>query len=125
MDLIKSVKDHQQNLVLVLGYCLVGLGCFFLGKASSVYTNPPEIKVDEVFSYENNNANTSVLQSEQINNNNNDVGQCEGKIKGNINSKGEKVYHVPTGQFYNRTAPELCFDSEDEANAAGFRKSSR
>ena len=46
-----------------------------------------------------------------------------GLIKGNINSKGEKIYHIPTGEFYNKTTPEAWFNTEDEAKSAGFRKS--
>lgn len=46
-------------------------------------------------------------------------------IKGNISTKGDKIYHVKGGAFYDRTNPELCFNSESEAKAAGFRKSSR
>jgi len=48
-----------------------------------------------------------------------------GKIKGNINSKGEKIYHVPGGAYYDKTIPEVWFDTEEEAQAAGFRKSKR
>lgn len=47
---------------------------------------------------------------------------CEGKIKGNISSSS-KIYHIPGGSFYKRTNPEACFDSETQAQAAGFRKS--
>lgn len=46
-------------------------------------------------------------------------------IKGNINSKGEKIYHVPGGQFYEKTIAEQWFSSEAEAKAAGYRKSKR
>ena len=49
----------------------------------------------------------------------------QGKIKGNINSKGEKIYHVPGGAFYNRTNPEAWFNTEAEAQAAGYRRSKR
>ncbi len=45
-------------------------------------------------------------------------------IKGNI-SGANKTYHVPSGSFYDRTAPEMCFTTEAEAKAAGFTKSSR
>lgn len=44
-------------------------------------------------------------------------------IKGNINSKGEKIYHVPDGRYYEQTKAEEMFCSESEAQAAGFRKS--
>ncbi|MEZ4642375.1 MAG: SH3 domain-containing protein [Chloroflexota bacterium] len=51
-------------------------------------------------------------------------------IKGNVNSSGEKIYHVPGGSFYNRTdiKPEegdRWFCTSAEAQAAGFRASSR
>lgn len=45
------------------------------------------------------------------------------QIKGNINSKGEKIYHVPGGRYYEQTKPEEWFDTEEDAIKAGFRKS--
>ena len=52
------------------------------------------------------------------------------KIKGNISGSGERIYHVPSGQYYSRTkiSPdkgESYFCSEDEATAAGWRKSQK
>ncbi|WP_025028034.1 thermonuclease family protein [Caldalkalibacillus mannanilyticus] len=46
-------------------------------------------------------------------------------IKGNINSKGEKIYHLPGGAYYDRTKEEMMFCTESEAEQAGFRRSSR
>ncbi|MBC2581920.1 thermonuclease family protein [Clostridium sp. DJ247] len=48
-----------------------------------------------------------------------------GQIKGNINSKGEKIYHVPGGAYYDRTNAEEWFNTEAEAQAAGYRRSKR
>lgn len=50
------------------------------------------------------------------------------KIKGNINSKGDRIYHVVGGESYERTridtrAGERWFCTEQEAVAAGWRKS--
>lgn len=42
-------------------------------------------------------------------------------IKGNINSKGEYIYHTRASRSYNRTIPERCFATEEDAAAAGFR----
>lgn len=42
-------------------------------------------------------------------------------IKGNINSKGEKIYHTTASRWYERTDPEEWFCSEEEAIEAGFR----
>lgn len=51
-------------------------------------------------------------------------------IKGNISSSGEKIYHVPGGAYYDQvkideSAGEMWFRTEEEAIAAGWRKSSR
>lgn len=46
-------------------------------------------------------------------------------IKGNISSLGEKIYHVPDGQYYEVTKPEEWFCTEKEAQDAGYRKSKR
>lgn len=64
----------------------------------------------------NNQESTVAGESTELN--------CEGKIKGNISSSG-KIYHVPGGAFYKRTVPEICFNTEADAQAAGFRKSKR
>lgn len=42
-------------------------------------------------------------------------------IKGNINSKGNKIYHMPGQQNYDNTDPEEMFCTTEEAEAAGFR----
>lgn len=44
-------------------------------------------------------------------------------IKGNINSSGDKIYHVESGRYYKITKPEKWFCTEQEAIDAGFRKS--
>ncbi|MCM3160191.1 thermonuclease family protein [Metabacillus litoralis] len=42
-------------------------------------------------------------------------------IKGNINSKGEKIFHTEQSPSYELTKPEAMFCTEDEARAAGYR----
>ncbi len=49
-------------------------------------------------------------------------------IKGNVNTKGERIYHVPGQKYYDDTViqpshGERWFCSEAEARAAGWRKS--
>lgn len=51
-------------------------------------------------------------------------------IKGNVNSSGEKIYHLPGGQYYDRTdikfeEGDRWFCTADEAITAGFRASER
>ncbi|XKE93783.1 thermonuclease family protein [Metaplanococcus flavidus] len=50
-----------------------------------------------------------------------DARECE--IKGNINSKGAKIYHMPGSSSYEQTNPEEWFCSEQEAIDNGFRGS--
>jgi len=69
----------------------------------------------------NKNFNTSTSTSNSLSPNSN----CN--IKGNINSKGEKIYHLPACEYYSKTVINLeqgerWFCSEDEAQAAGWRK---
>jgi micrococcal nuclease len=47
------------------------------------------------------------------------------KIKGNINSKNEKIYHMPGSAAYEQTKAEQLFCTEKEAQAAGFRKAAK
>jgi endonuclease YncB( thermonuclease family) len=56
------------------------------------------------------------------------AGSCV--IKGNISSDGERIYHVPGGQWYDETRiseskGERWFCTEAEARAAGWRRSKR
>lgn len=44
-------------------------------------------------------------------------------IKGNHSRGGEFIYHAPGGASYDRTEPEVCFATEADAQAAGFRAS--
>jgi endonuclease YncB( thermonuclease family) len=42
-------------------------------------------------------------------------------IKGNVNARGDRIYHLEGSRDYARTKPEAWFCSEDEAKSAGFR----
>ena len=46
-------------------------------------------------------------------------------IKGNINSKGEKIYHMPGSKYYDKTVPEQWFFTEQDAQNAGYRPAKR
>jgi hypothetical protein len=55
-------------------------------------------------------------------------GSAACQIKGNINSEGERIYHVPGGKWYDKTEinegkGERWFCTESEAKAAGWRPS--
>jgi len=60
--------------------------------------------------------------------NDNPPDQC--RIKGNINAKGERIYHVPGQQAYSVTRINLAkgerwFCTKAEARAAGWREALR
>ncbi len=44
-------------------------------------------------------------------------------IKGNINSENKKIYHIPSGKYYDQTKPEKWFCTEQQALDAGFKLS--
>jgi endonuclease YncB( thermonuclease family) len=58
------------------------------------------------------------------------LGSSSCDIKGNVSSKGERIYHLPGQKFYRQTKisenkGERWFCSEAEARQAGWRKSQR
>lgn len=58
----------------------------------------------------------------------NAFGNASCVIKGNISANGEKIYHLPNQRFYDETGVntskgERWFCSEEDAIAAGWRKS--
>jgi micrococcal nuclease len=68
----------------------------------------------------NNSSRNNTVASQAPNENSQESKQgCD--IKGNINSKGEKIYHTPESPYYERTKQEQWFCSEAEAVQAGFR----
>lgn len=53
-------------------------------------------------------------------------GSCN--IKGNVNTRGERIYHLPGQKYYEETEisashGERWFCSEEEARDAGWRRS--
>jgi hypothetical protein len=47
-------------------------------------------------------------------------------IKGNLTTRsGECIYHVRGGAFYEKTKPEVCFATHEDARRYGCRPSKR
>lgn len=113
--LIEAIKNHQQKLVLVVGFLLVASLGFELGQRSVPKFSQALIPAGEVKETVTEPANYTPNNSEAQPN-------CSGQIKGSASM----IYHLPGGSFYERTTkPIQCFDTEAEAKSAGFRKSSR
>ena len=48
-----------------------------------------------------------------------------GTIKGNVNREGERIYHLPGQANYDRVEADMLFETEEQAQAAGFRPAQR
>src|SRR5688572_18872448 len=97
--LTSAIKNHQQKLVLVVGFLLVALIGFELGKNSVPEPVMPEVQevkaVDQPANY---TPKSSEAQP-----------KCSGQIKGS----SSMIYHVPGGGFYDKTTkPIRCFETE-------------
>lgn len=47
-------------------------------------------------------------------------------VKGNLTSKtGDKIYHTTGQDYYNKTIPEECYKTPQDAEKAGYRHSKR
>ncbi|MDP3741043.1 MAG: hypothetical protein Q8R08_01810 [bacterium] len=117
----------EHKLALVAGYVLTA-GLFF-GLGQYLHRpDPPEIKIEEpAIDLSKLNTTPNPAPAQQVAGETTDTAydpNCEGKIKGNISAKS-KIYHMPGGASYKQTIPEMCFDTESAAVAAGFRKSLR
>ncbi|SFI99243.1 hypothetical protein SAMN05216561_1164 [Nocardioides psychrotolerans] len=44
-------------------------------------------------------------------------------VKGNLSGGGDKIFHEPGWTYYDKTTPEECFASVEDAEAAGYRPS--
>jgi hypothetical protein len=118
-------KENKQKMVYGICFVLVFIIGFGTGRFDSQY------QISKLKSYVNyttsapkNAAGDKPAASiQQVKSTTTSTPNCI--VKGNINSKGFKIYHIKGGAFYNLVKPEQCFNTEAEAVAAGFVKSSR
>jgi micrococcal nuclease len=92
---------------------------------ANTMTIPPDVMFAEKFAKleSESRANNKGLWGENKNSSSNQVSCLNPEIKGNINSRNEKIYHLPDGRYYDQTKAEEMFCTEEEAIAAGYRKS--
>lgn len=92
------------------------------GGFATNYTYPPDVKYQDQF----------LVAEGQARKDNRGLWSADCSkpcdIKGNISTNGEKIYHMPSQEYYNKTSideskGEKWFCSEDEATSAGWRKS--
>lgn len=135
---VKLVKDVSEKDMYgrLLRYVYLEDGTFYnelLVKEgyAKVSTYPPDVKYADVFveaeryARENNKGLWAITDDTSTPTPSPAPAASTGKIKGNISSSGEKIYHMPGGAYYDQTDAEEYFDTEEQAQAAGYRKSSR
>jgi hypothetical protein len=113
---LKNVFDFNFQKIKPLAISAVCFASVFIAGYGVGKSSIPQGDYVAKRSLSNYNMNNPAPTKPQINS---DASNCT--IKG---SKS-KVYHVPGGSFYDRTNPAACFASEEEAQAAGYVKSSR
>jgi len=128
-DLKSILTENKDKIVLAGCFVLVfvvgfGTGRYVGGDTAkqlqSNYTTKPAKKTTPI-------PTDTVQQSKQqvLGTATSSVPSAACVVKGNISSSGKKIYHVAGGAFYKTVKPEQCFNTPEEAEAAGFVKSSR
>ncbi len=108
---IENEKTMYNETLLIEGY-------------ANTMTVPPNVMFSKKFvklereAREKNNGLWGEAYKDRLNSDN----CAEPQIKGNINSKKEKIYHMPGTRYYDATKAEQMFCTEEEAVAAGYRK---
>ncbi|HTL39602.1 MAG TPA: hypothetical protein VL306_02210 [Methylomirabilota bacterium] len=124
---MEFLKTHQQKIVILIGFLLVAAISFAIGRATAFKYSAPEIKVEQAFTSPTNySPNVAGIQSEAVTNPTTTTTSSPLSCVGLIKGTSSLIYHVPGDAFYDRTTkPIRCFNTEEEAIAAGFRKSTK
>ncbi|OGE86632.1 MAG: hypothetical protein A3J48_01675 [Candidatus Doudnabacteria bacterium RIFCSPHIGHO2_02_FULL_46_11] len=121
-SLKEFIKRNEKIILLSATFTCVFLLGFFTGKIGGRAGVQPLINIEK--SPIHSTILRGDIQSQAVLGENILENGVVCRIKGNISSSS-RIYHLPGGSFYDRTDPEMCFNTEAEAQAAGFRKSSR
>jgi hypothetical protein len=111
MKLKYKFTDQSRQRIILISAMLASLG---LGISLPFLHNP------KAFTTNNNNAIKPYKQSTK---DTKTVAEKACPVKGKINAKGAKTYHLPGGMFYARTKPTECFKTEIDAQSAGYKRS--
>ena len=123
----EKFQEHKPKIILFLCFVLVFFVGFGTGKLAGKKTTPRD-KVQSYYTTKQQNPPETAAPATDtpvptVSSTPPAATNC--LIKGNIASGGRKIYHVPGGAFYKTVKPEQCFNTEAEAQAAGYIKSQR
>jgi hypothetical protein len=116
-------KENKQKILLGVCFLLVFIIGFGTGRLGSQLQKSSSSKPSNYTTKPVQTPSPAVKGAATVNTATTSPADC--LIKGNINTKGYKIYHVPGGMYYKIVKPEQCFATEKDALAAGFVKSSR
>lgn len=109
------LSKNEDKIILGIGFILVAVLSFGAGKLSEVSRPDSPIIFQEAPKCESASGNNTENKSETT------ATVNQGKIIGNKNSL---IYHIPGGGSYNKVSEtnRVYFNSEEEAQKAGYRK---
>lgn len=113
--LISLIRLHESKILLTISFVAVFVLGFFTGRIDAFNALKPVINITK------SDSNSTIFNAnEQLN----VLGQTDAAcaVKGNSSSR---IYHVPGGSYYATLRSPVCFATELDAQAAGYRKSQR
>lgn len=123
-DLKIWYKNHRQQIIFGFCFALIFLVGFGSGRAEKEYRKEVRPKQLQLNNTIQTTPPPAVPAASPVPVTTGMTTSANCIVKGNISGQN-KIYHVKGGSFYERTQAEQCFATEQEAVAAGFRKSSR
>lgn len=118
LDFEKLLEERIKPLGIAAAcFMAVFAAGFGVGKNSN-YSNYTTNTINSTNSV-NTNSSENTNDTKDHNNTITNTATC------NIKGSKSKIYHIPGGTFYNRTTAAVCFNTEEEAQAAGYTKSSK
>lgn len=128
IDIKKYLNPEKIKPLAIAAACFVAVftAGYGVGKSSSSEAGPTSKR--SLSNYTTNNSNQTKSTANTNNTNSVPATSTEPPVNPDdcyIKGSKSKTYHMPGGSFYERTSPAACFNSEEEAQAAGYKKSSR
>lgn len=122
--MLKDINTPENKEKLKVG--LVALTIFLVGFGTGKAYNKQSSETQSKLNYTTKKTNTKAKNITEIGEgerSNIVLGNC--RVKGNLGSNKRKIYHTEGDRYYDTVKYEMCFETEAEARAKGFIKSTR